>query len=95
MGMLFVVGDQPGIGQLLNLIDRIEQTGIEHFRPEAAIEALDEGVLIGLAGLDEHQPDALIPGPVYEGMRGHLWTVVRECPKFCVRGLNGYPTMVG
>ena len=77
MGMLFVVGDQPGIGQLLNLIDRIEQTGIEHFRPEAAIEALDEGVLIGLAGLDEHQPDVAFPGTAHEDMRGHLWTVVQ------------------
>ena len=30
MGTLFVVVSQPGIGLRLNLIDRIEQTRIEH-----------------------------------------------------------------
>ena len=77
MGTLFVVVSQPGIGLRLNLIDRIEQTRIEHLGAKASVEAFDEGVLVGLAGLDEHQPDALILGPVYEGMRGHLWTVVQ------------------
>ncbi len=29
-------------------------------------------------------------------MQQHGWTLLfQECPKFCVRGLNGYPTMVG
>ena len=79
MGTLFVVVVviQSGISLRLNLIDRIEQTRIEHLGAKASVEAFDEGVLVGLAGLDEHQPDALIPGPVHEGMRGHLWTVVQ------------------
>lgn len=57
MGTLFVVVSQPSIGLRLrlNLIDRIEQTRIKHLGAKASVEAFDEGVLVGLAGLDEHQ----------------------------------------
>jgi|GEM_PF-4802104 hypothetical protein len=55
MGTLFVVVSQPCIGLRLNLIDRIEQTRIEYLSAKASIEAFDEGVLVVLAGLDEHQ----------------------------------------
>ena len=49
MGTLFVVVNQPGIGLRLNLIDRIEQTRIKHLGAKAAVEAFDEGVLVGYA----------------------------------------------
>lgn len=67
MGTLFVVASQPSIGLRLNLIDRIEQTRIEHLGAKASVEAFDEGSLVGLAGLDERQPDTLIPGLVHKG----------------------------
>ena len=76
-GTLFVVASQPGIGLRLNLIDRAEQTRSEHLGAKASVEALDEGVLFGLAGLGDNQLDAQIAGPVYEGMRGLLWAVVQ------------------
>ena len=37
--------------------------------------------------------------PLYRGLANAMAIKVvassGECPKFCVRGLNGYPTMVG
>ena len=77
MGTLFVVASQPSIGLRLNLTDRIEQTRIEHLGAKASVEAFDEGSLVGLAGLDERQPDTLIPGLVHKGMRGHLRAAVQ------------------
>ena len=77
MGTLFVVVSQPGIGLRLNLIGQIEQTRIEHLGAKASVEAFDEGSLVGLAGLDERQPDTLIPGLVHKGMRGHLRAAVQ------------------
>ena len=55
MEVYFVVVGQLGIGLFLNLSDRIEETRIKHLAAKAAVEAFDEGVLVGLAGLAEHQ----------------------------------------
>jgi hypothetical protein len=52
VGPEFVVVGQPVIGRVLDLADCVEQPGVEDLLAEAAVEALDEGVLVGLAGLD-------------------------------------------
>jgi hypothetical protein len=48
------------------LLDRVEHVRIEHFVAVRSVEALDVGVLIGLAGLDEAQFDALRLAPLGE-----------------------------
>jgi len=48
-----VVSAQPVVGDLPHLADRVEQVGVEHLLAVGAVEALDERVLVGLAGLDE------------------------------------------
>ena len=72
MRPVFVVIGQPVIGGGLDLADGVEQPGIEYLLAEAAVEALDERVLIGLAGLDEQQLDLVLLGPVDEGVGGQL-----------------------
>ena len=49
MRPVFVVVGQPGVGSVLYLADRVEQPGVEHLLAEAAVEALDECVLVRLA----------------------------------------------
>ena len=66
MGPLRVVGRQPGLGLLPYLRQRAEDKGIEDFPAVGAVEALDVGVLIGLAGLNEAQLDVLFLAPIGE-----------------------------
>lgn len=49
---------------------------IAAFIAELAIEALDGGVLGGLAGFDEIEGDTVGVGPGVEGLAGKLWAVV-------------------
>ena len=53
MRPLLVVLDQPIIRDLLRLLDRFEDVGVEDLGPVRPIEALDERVLVRLAGRDE------------------------------------------
>ena len=46
-----------------DLIEILEQVGVEHFLAVAPIEALDEGVLIRLARLDEPKVDQVLFAP--------------------------------
>ncbi len=52
-----VVGEQPLVRERLHLGERGEDVSVEDFVAVGAVETLDEGVLIGLAGLDETQLD--------------------------------------
>ena len=74
--VMVVIGD-PVVGSCLGLRQAVEQVGVEHLVAEALVEALDEGVLVRLAGLDEAQLDALRLGPIGEGISRHLRTVVQ------------------
>ena len=76
MRSVLVVLGQPVVGDGLDLLDGIEQPGVEHFGPEGAVEALDVGVLVGLAGLDVVQRDAPALGPRDEFAAGHLRPVI-------------------
>jgi len=52
---------EPVGGDRAHLIQRVEQVGAQDFLTIGPVEALDVGVLIGLAGLDEAQFDVLLP----------------------------------
>ena len=52
MGPLGVVGRKPGVGDLLRLLEGVKEVRVEDLFTERAIEPLDEGVLIGLPGLN-------------------------------------------
>ena len=83
----FVVASEPVVRDLLDIWNRLKQVRAQYFLPIAAIEALDERVLVGLAGLDEADFDAPLPGPVGEGLAGEFGTVVaadgRDLPLLC------------
>ena len=63
-----VVGPHPSIGELTDLVKRREKMDIEDFVAIGTIEALDESVLIGLAGLDVEKLDAVLLAPVDEDL---------------------------
>ena len=52
MGSSLVVGLQPPVRGFPDLTQNVEQVRVEHFPSIRAIEPLDVGVLVGLAGLD-------------------------------------------
>ena len=81
MQPLGVVDRQPVLSDLPDLRQRREDPGIEHFVPLGAIEALDEGVLIGLAGRDRLQPDPLGLAPARQGLGDQLWSGGMETPE--------------
>jgi hypothetical protein len=58
-----VVGPEPLGGNLLRLLDAFENVQVQPFVPNRPVVALDVGVLLGLAGLDVRQGDALLLGP--------------------------------
>ena len=59
MGPLGVVGREPRVGDLADLLEGVEEIGVEDLFPNAAVEPLDKGVLIGLPRLDMLDRDAL------------------------------------
>ena len=77
MGPLLVVGNEPAIGHRADLGQRFKEMGIEHLGTIAAVEPLDEGVLIRLARLDVVQSDAALVTPIDEYLGGQLGTVVQ------------------
>ena len=72
----FVVSKQPLVGERLDLAERLEDVGVEHLLAVGPVKALDEGVLIRLAGLDVPQSDLVRVAPRREDLRGELRTVV-------------------
>ena len=81
MRPLLVVLDEPILRDPLHLLDRFEDVGVEHFGSVGLVEALDECVLVRLAGLDEAQIDATALGPIDEGVARQLGSVV-EAQRF-------------
>lgn len=78
MGALFVVSDEPVSGHAADLVEGFEHVAVEHLVAVGAIEAFDVGVLVWLAGLDEEQPDAMLPGPALEVGADELRAVVHS-----------------
>ncbi len=77
---LGVVGREPRVGDLAHLLERVEEVRVEDLFAEVSIEPLDEGVLIGLPGLDVADGNALRRAPVHEGLRGQLGPIVDAHP---------------
>jgi hypothetical protein len=76
VGTDFVVVAPPGFN-LCSCVRQVEEPVlVQAFVPELAVEAFDEGVLDGLAGSDELNPDLGMVGPLVEGAAGELGTVV-------------------
>ena len=67
MRSLLVVNDEPVLGQFADLRQRLEEMRIEHLGAIAAIEALNEGVLIGLSRLDVVEIDPAFVSPSRPG----------------------------
>ena len=76
MRSVFVVVDQPLLADHLALRDRLENVGIEHLLAVGPVKTLDEGVLIGLAGLDEAGLDPVRPAPLVEDLGREFRPVV-------------------
>jgi hypothetical protein len=72
MGPLGVVGREPGLGDRAHLLERIEEIGVEHLFAVCPVEAFDEGVLIGLAGLNVTQACQRVPCVSPRTYRQHL-----------------------
>src|SRR5688500_3159166 len=77
MRPLAVINCQPLFGEELNLLHSAEEVLIQHFVAVGAIEALDEGVLIGLAGLDVEQRNATLPARLHKAAGDELRTIVQ------------------
>src|SRR5215467_8028320 len=81
MGPLGVVDRQPGLGDRADLVEGLEEMRVEDLLTERPVEALDEGILIGLAGLDVAEPDALGRAPLDKRLRRELGAVVDPYPR--------------
>src|SRR5215467_14768922 len=76
MGPLGVVGFKPRVRDRAHVLERVEEMSIEDFLAKRSVEALDEGVLIGLARLDVAEADALGGAPRHEGLSDEFRTIV-------------------
>lgn len=76
VGALLVVIPTPFGDQLPSVVQAGEPVIVEAFIPEAAVEAFDEGVLGGLAGLNQFELDAVPIGPLVQCPPRELWPLV-------------------
>jgi len=76
MGPALVVVDEPGIRQLLRLLRRVKEIGVQDLLAKRTVEAFDERVLHWLSRLDVLQPDATLSAPLGESLRRQLGAVV-------------------
>jgi len=60
----FVVALEPFGGDLPQLLQQVEQVGARNLFSIGPVEALDVGILVGLARLDETQLDILLLAPL-------------------------------
>jgi len=72
----FVVAIEPFGRDLADLVERVGQVGAQHFLAVGPVEALDVGVLIGLARLDEAKLDVLVLAPIGERLARQFGAVV-------------------
>ena len=76
MRPLLVVADEPPFGEGSDFRQRFEEIRVEHLGTIGAMEALDKGVLIGLARLDLAQRDPPPVTPVHKGVGRQFGAVV-------------------
>lgn len=68
----------PGFDEKLGISEARKPVDVESLIAEAAIEALDEGGLDRLAGLDEWPLDPVLVGPVIEDAAGQFGSVIEH-----------------
>lgn len=73
---LFVVFDHPPVNGLADVLQAQEQMLVQQFLAERAVEPLDVGVLVGLAGLDVLDGHAVRLRPLHEDLAQELGAVV-------------------
>ena len=88
MRSVLVVIPSPGRNADSGFGQRTEPVLVEAFIPELAVDRLDEGILRGLARLNQLQFDVALIGPLIERLAGELGTLVgadrlRVAPKVC------------
>ena len=71
-----VVTVYPFRRDVTDLVERIEQVRAQHFFAVSAVEALNVGILVGLARLNEAQLDVVLFAPISERLAGQLGTIV-------------------
>jgi len=76
MRAFFVVDPEPASADLAYLPEIVKHVGIEHFIAEAAVVALDVGVVVGPAGLNVARIDAVVLAPVEQLLCDELGAVV-------------------
>ena len=76
VGPVGVVVDAPVLDDDLGLEEGVEQLAVEELVAEAAVEALDPGVLPRAARVDEDRVGAVEPAPVGDGMGDELGPVI-------------------
>lgn len=78
MGSNLVVVLTPLMNFVPGLVQRPKPVLVEALVPEFAVQALDEGVLCGLSGLDEAEIDVVLLGPKEHGLTGEFAPVVAD-----------------
>ena len=73
-----VVVDPPGFDDASGIIQPIEEVFVEALIAQATIEALDEGVLGGLAGRDIVPLDLGVLDPFEDRVTGQFGAIVRD-----------------
>lgn len=73
---MLVVVSAPSGDQDTSLRQARKPMVIQAFIPEATVEALDEGVLRGFAGLDQLQLNTMLAGPLVQCLAGKFWPLV-------------------
>src|SRR5262245_22115963 len=79
-----IVVHAPGLDDLTRVRQAAEPVLVQALVTESAVETLDVGILIRLAGFDEVQPDAVGVGPCIQRSADELGSIVRDqdcrCP---------------
>lgn len=76
VGPLVIVIVAPGVQECLGVGEVDEAVDVQTLIAQAAVETLDKRVLHGLSGPDEVQGDPTAVGPLVQGVRRELRTVV-------------------
>jgi hypothetical protein len=77
MGPFFIVASHPFMGDLADFVERFEHPGIQDLGAIRSVEALNECVLIRLAGLNKAQFDPLAFAPVGKILRSEFRAIVQ------------------
>src|SRR6201987_4816607 len=78
MGWFLILMVPPGLERSTGVGQRPEQRLVQQLIAQAAVEALDEAVLVWFAGCNVVPPDTSLVGPVQDGVRGQLCAVVTD-----------------